>query len=338
MGNLYIMGLARSGLLLTFLLVSCAFTAIYQRNRALLVENRLKGTVARTGTAGQQRQGNIALSRKLARLQNEAQVELNTQRQSQLRADRASLRMKVASAQRRNAKIAQRGSESAMAQLQRALDNTKQAVRLRSNTMQVRPVARAAPNAVNAVSAPARAASSAAAATMPTAWRREPWFVDKQYCDGYISKGFKAAATAVKAGDKSPQALTRFLYPMFAEHSAGVERISQLIKKTDAFFAKHGLHYVLYAGSLIGAMRHDDVIPFDTDADIQVPAHEFDKIWDLRADVKRDLECTVTRSSMSFLFMGNGVKIDVWPVYDTWEEGKPPLAEGAPSVVFSPCE
>ena len=154
-------------------------------------------------------------------------------------------------------------------------------------------------------------------------WREAQWLTAKTYCDDYNSAPFKAAMAAVQRSEYTQPALARFLYPLFAEFSGITGRVTALLKKTHAFFEKHGLHYVLYAGSLIGALRHGGVIPFDTDADIQVPVAEFSKLAKLAPQVEAEMGVKLQKNSISFLFMGSGVKIDVWPVYESWDAGKP---------------
>ena len=161
-------------------------------------------------------------------------------------------------------------------------------------------------------------------------WRKLPWLTQKKYCDGYNGAAFKKAASDVQRGDHSQGALARFLYPLFNEFGTGVGRIEKMLKDTHSFFGRHGLHYVLYAGSLIGALRHKGVIPFDTDADIQCPVAEFAKMWDLRDKFEKEMHCKLQRGGMSFACVGMGFKLDIWPVYETWDEGKPPELGGVP--------
>ena len=43
------------------------------------------------------------------------------------------------------------------------------------------------------------------------------------------------------------------------------------LKVFDAFCRKHDLKYSLYAGSLLGAVRHKGFIPWDDDMDVMMP-------------------------------------------------------------------
>ena len=161
------------------------------------------------------------------------------------------------------------------------------------------------------------------AAAEDRSWRSAAWLTGKKYCDDYNSAAFKAAATLVQQRHFAQPTLARFLYPLFSEFSGITGRVTALLKKMHAFFEARGVHYVLYAGSLIGALRHDGVIPFDTDADIQVPVAEFAKLAALKAPLEKALGVQLRKNAISFLLMGQGVKIDIWPVYESWAEGKP---------------
>lgn len=49
------------------------------------------------------------------------------------------------------------------------------------------------------------------------------------------------------------------------------------LKVFDAFCRKHGLKYSLYAGSLLGAVRHEGFIPWDDDLDVCMSREEYDR-------------------------------------------------------------
>lgn len=64
------------------------------------------------------------------------------------------------------------------------------------------------------------------------------------------------------------------------EESEYLERAHRILKVLLADFdrvcAKYGLHYYLICGSLLGAVRHGDFIPWDDDVDVAMPRRDFD--------------------------------------------------------------
>lgn len=56
----------------------------------------------------------------------------------------------------------------------------------------------------------------------------------------------------------------------------------EILKVIDTFCRKHRIHYSLYAGSLLGAVRHQGFIPWDDDLDVFLTRHEYNrfiKLW-----------------------------------------------------------
>lgn len=51
-----------------------------------------------------------------------------------------------------------------------------------------------------------------------------------------------------------------------------------LLKEFDRVCRKYNLRYYLICGSLLGAVRHGDLIPWDDDVDIAMPRRDFDKL------------------------------------------------------------
>lgn len=49
-----------------------------------------------------------------------------------------------------------------------------------------------------------------------------------------------------------------------------------LLQEFDRVCRKYGLHYYLICGSLLGAARHGDLIPWDDDVDVAMPRKDFD--------------------------------------------------------------
>lgn len=54
-------------------------------------------------------------------------------------------------------------------------------------------------------------------------------------------------------------------------------RMLQILKAFDATCAEHGLHYGIFAGSLIGAVRHKGFIPWDDDMDVLMPRPDYER-------------------------------------------------------------
>ena len=51
----------------------------------------------------------------------------------------------------------------------------------------------------------------------------------------------------------------------------------ELLKVFDRFCREHDLHYSLYAGTLLGAVRHKAFIPWDDDLDVCMSRTEYDR-------------------------------------------------------------
>lgn len=64
------------------------------------------------------------------------------------------------------------------------------------------------------------------------------------------------------------------------EESEYLEKAHRILKlllaEFDRVCAKYGLHYYLICGSLLGAVRHGDFIPWDDDVDVAMPRRDFD--------------------------------------------------------------
>ena len=57
----------------------------------------------------------------------------------------------------------------------------------------------------------------------------------------------------------------------------------EILKRLDSICREQGLKYFLYAGTMIGAVRHKAFIPWDDDIDVAMPRRDYDRLmawWD----------------------------------------------------------
>ncbi|MCR5783696.1 MAG: LicD family protein [Clostridia bacterium] len=59
------------------------------------------------------------------------------------------------------------------------------------------------------------------------------------------------------------------------------ERLFETLVYFDRFCEEHDIHYILAAGTCLGAVREKDFIPWDDDLDVAVLRSDFDKLFDL---------------------------------------------------------
>ena len=55
-------------------------------------------------------------------------------------------------------------------------------------------------------------------------------------------------------------------------------RILEILRAVDKTCTEHHLHYYLWAGSMIGAIRHKGFIPWDDDLDIAMPRPDYERL------------------------------------------------------------
>ena len=95
-----------------------------------------------------------------------------------------------------------------------------------------------------------------------------------------------------------------------ADEAAYLERahhaLYKIIGEFDRVCTKYGLHYYMICGSLIGVLRHHDIIPWDDDLDITMPREDFEKLQEIAKTEWADGHYTFQQYDQ----LGNGVFLD----------------------------
>ena len=112
------------------------------------------------------------------------------------------------------------------------------------------------------------------------------------------------------------------------------EEMMKILKWFHYFCEKNHLHYTLYSGSLIGAIRHQGFIPWDDDVDVIMPAKDYFKCCELLSEeeeyeflsifnnkeyftstISKLLSKKYKREERNFpLRQKMGIGIDIWPL------------------------
>ena len=98
----------------------------------------------------------------------------------------------------------------------------------------------------------------------------------------------------------------------------------EILKTVHAFCVQHGIRYSLYAGTLLGAVRHKGFIPWDDDIDICMARSEYDRfiaLWEMEGPAGFILQNKENSSGVAFSF--TKIRKDHTAFVETaWEIGR----------------
>jgi phosphorylcholine metabolism protein LicD len=80
-------------------------------------------------------------------------------------------------------------------------------------------------------------------------------------------------------------------------------------------FDKHNIKNVCFYGTLLGVLRHGDIIPWDDDIDICVETKYIDKIWALRKEFKKQ-GLKIYKCNPGFRVLYKGSWADIFQIYN----------------------
>lgn len=85
--------------------------------------------------------------------------------------------------------------------------------------------------------------------------------------------------------------------------------LTELLREFARVCKKYGLRYYMICGTLIGVVRHADIIPWDDDIDIAMPREDFEKLKKIARDEWNNDEFLFLSSDE----LGNGAFLDCFP-------------------------
>ena len=123
------------------------------------------------------------------------------------------------------------------------------------------------------------------------------------------------------ASSKLPANMSAFKIAMnYKEYNITLDLLDTFSKTMD----KHNLTYMMYGGTLIGSLRHNDVIPWDDDIDVIANYSDMDQIWNIFKKMKPNYSIHKPKSQRFWKFYSkNSIKTKndygwKWPFLDIW--------------------
>jgi hypothetical protein len=152
-------------------------------------------------------------------------------------------------------------------------------------------------------------------------------FCCSQWRPGEVTQLHWDSVTVNLRKSKSAKNIKAFLFPFFEEYMSMNFDLQKLLPKVDILLTNNSVPYCAAGGTLVGAVRHNAILPFDTDADLQIPI-EYYGLFDDKALMRRyGLGSRKTHINVQVgLWHGDtvwepmGALVDVWPTYKACDD------------------